>query len=63
MKWWVFNEEQLGHAIAAYRARTNEGIKCEIGTTSTLTARAGFDEICDFLNSPEARAHNLRGDK
>lgn len=72
MKWWVFNEEQLAPALSAYRDRQRKEFpvtvlqvpgQIDVPSGTMTIVCTGADDIIEFLNSPEARAQNLRGDK
>ncbi len=59
MKWWVFNDEQLGEAIAAFieREKREHNLCHNDNTADKLAAAVGA-----FLDSPEVRAQKMRGD-
>ena len=58
MKYWVFSEEQLDAAIAAFIERVKREKKlCHNDSTAD---RLG-EVIKAFLDAPEARAHKLQG--
>lgn len=54
MRWWTFNEQQLGDAMAEFTDR----IKSEPFVDPERIAAA----IIAFLTSPEVQAHKMRGD-
>lgn len=60
MKWWVFNEEQLLNALNGFRVRVTQEQNLPREGISSDDMHA---IVTSFLLSPEARAHNLRGDK
>lgn len=56
MKWWVFNEDQLGRALAQWRRE-----EIDAGADSDIADEV-IERIQVFLNSEAARANKLRGD-
>jgi len=59
VKWWVFNEERLLLALAAFVERQKR--EHELVHNDTTADKLG-EAIRSFLDSPEAREHKLRGD-
>lgn len=58
MRWWTFNEQQLGDAMAEFIDREKrERNLCSNDHTADKLAEA----IVCFLTSPEVRAHKMRG--
>ena len=57
MKWWVFNEDQLGAALADW---TKERLAELPASAPELALEHAI--VREFLNSEAARAHKLRGD-
>ena len=53
MKWWAFNEEQLAVALKQYIDRRS----AELGQLVPASV------VINFLDSPEAQQHKMRGDK
>ncbi len=59
MRWWTFNEQQLGDAMAEFTDREKrEHNLCHNDQSADKLAEA----IVAFLGSPEVRAHKMRGD-
>lgn len=56
MKWWVFNEDQLGRALFQWRHD-----EIDAGADPEILDEV-IERIAAFLNSDAARAHKLRGD-
>lgn len=55
IRWWVFHEEQLAVALAAFEARRmQEG-------ASEQQAKDDVATVLGFLGGPEARDHHLLG--
>jgi len=61
VKYWVFTEQQLAAALAAYMMRHRREMLCTY--VAERAHKLGLTEsaIRDFLDSPEAREHKLWG--
>ena len=55
MKYWVFTEQRLDAALAAFVARQKRDRGMD------YSADVLSNEIKNFLDSPEARTHKLQG--
>ena len=61
VKYWVFTDEQLERALAAYVRRGSRASSGECYPAAVESMEAEARAVRDFLNSPEARVFKLQG--
>jgi len=61
MRHWVFTDEQLERALAAYVRRGSRASSGERYPAAVESMEAEARAVRDFLNSPEARVYKLMG--